>query len=452
MMFWRKAGPRLGGGPGTGPGRRVYLALVLLGALAWWAVPDEPSPVPAEPAPPAVVRKAAHTQRRLRQLRPGEEGAWPAPPASAVAAQWRAAAQAWQPAAAASAAGAVAAKPPLVLTSARKFCASLPRGDERRPTDEAQLQQDEEAARTQFLQFLLSSPDPQLHALGLLGSRMLDMLVIQAAASTDPHISALALMACVRESRRFAPRYGDGGWRNNQFVPCVEFAARRWTQLASDNAVAWLTLAMVADKQDDEALLETALTAMAQAKTWEAYPGFFVTRLMEAMPEDFSWWQRGAVAYLAPEIGDFLRTEMLIPYGYCAPDLLEQFPDRYSTCRHLAEILRNQAQDSYSLHAGVRTDFNLEEETRSTYRLKEILYEAEREQDHFWRKLSDTDEAWDTCQVSMHWVHRRLRSQRDGGELLMLKEEAARAKRRPLEPEPEPEPQPEEWTETPDAQ
>lgn len=313
-----------------------------------------------------------------------------------------------------------------VLASPRRLCSRWARGNETAP-DEPTVIQDGESALRQLWPLLLSHPDPLMQAIGLYGTQAQDSLVLQASLSNDPRVVAIAMFSCLRASYRQPFLDKNGLVTGHAHLPCIEQTARRWTELSPDNAAAWLTLSTIAREQGRTELMRYALDRMALAPVWNSYRGLMLAKAMEVMPADFSWWQRRTIGARLME-PTYLSLDGIAD-DYCSDAALQQSSARRHQCANLANTLSHLSQDANAIAVGLRLGRQLElPETDQQLDLDLMLYFSQQERQFWWERHALGEEGH--CQQSIQQLYQHLRGYYDGGDLALLREDAAKARRR----------------------
>jgi hypothetical protein len=313
-----------------------------------------------------------------------------------------------------------------VLASPRRLCSRWARGSETAP-DESTVIQDGETALRQLWPLLLSHADPLMQAIGLYGSQALEPLVLQASMSNDPRVVAVAMFSCMRASYRMPSLDKNGLVTGHARLPCIEQTARRWTELAPDNAAAWLTLATIAREQGRSELATYAMDRMAQAPAWNSYRGLMLAKAMEVMPPEFSWWQRRTIGARLME-PTYLSLDGIAD-DYCSDAATQRSAERRQRCTQLASTLSHLSQDANAIAVGLRLGRQMElPETDEQLDLDLTLYFSQQERQFWWERQAMSEESH--CQQSVQQLYQHLRSYYDGGDLSLLREDASKARRR----------------------
>jgi hypothetical protein len=210
-------------------------------------------------------------------------------------------------------------------------------------------------------------------------------------------------------------------------LPCIEQTARRWTELAPDNAAAWLTLSTIAREQGRLEMATYALDRMTAAPAWNSYRGLMLAKAMEVMPPEFSWWQRRTIGARLME-PTYLSLDGIAD-DYCSDTAVHQVAGRRLRCTQLATTLSHLSQDANAIAVGLRLGRQLDlPETDEQLDLDLTLYFSQQERQFWWERQAMSEES--NCQQSVQQLYQHLRSYYDGGDLSLLREDATKARRR----------------------
>ena len=322
----------------------------------------------------------------------------------------------------------------LARLPARLLCEGVAGGARSLP-DAATLARDQAAAFARLMPELLSHPEPLYQAVGLYGLGRLDRLVPLALSTPDPRVAALAMLGCHAQAERsVAP--GRASHRSGATPSaCKEPMARRWTQLAPGNAAAWAALASALLDAGRVAEIEPVLRRIEPLRAWESYPHLVQAVLIDAMPADFSWWQRWGETYGLSEVGRAIRPGHLSA-AYCTTADEDETDGgfgpvdatRLPVCAILARRMADQRSDEHIAWSGLDLKRHLALELSAQERIEdEARFERLRNssRERTLRSAALTDEDASSCAAAARQVRRAMRVHVSGG-LRVAEEESRR--------------------------